>query len=82
MSYIANLWLCALDVCKVIYMCVRERERESLKKAMLKIRFVHICLNMLPSLDKVIIIIIIIIKLEGCPGTTRARMTLTFELPE
>ena len=28
MSYIANLWLCALDVCKVIYMCVRERERE------------------------------------------------------
>ena len=28
MSYIANLWLCALNVCKVIYMCVRERERE------------------------------------------------------
>ena len=27
-SYIANLWLCALDVCKVIYMCVREREGE------------------------------------------------------
>ena len=27
-SYIANLWLCALNVCKVIYMCVRERERE------------------------------------------------------
>ena len=26
MSYIANLWLCALGVCKVIYMCVRERE--------------------------------------------------------
>ena len=27
MSYIANLWLCALDVCKVIYMRERERER-------------------------------------------------------
>ena len=28
MNYIANLWLCALDACKVIYICVRERERE------------------------------------------------------
>ena len=28
LSYVANLWLCALDVCKVIYMCVCERERE------------------------------------------------------
>ena len=27
-SYIANLWLCALDVFKVIYMCVRDRQTD------------------------------------------------------